>query len=383
MSYRKIKRGGGMFGRRKNYTWLKILCGVLCVAVLFYGGYYLGSALFGEEAEPSSLIEQSSNPPVEGSSLPDTDPPKTEKTRLVLHFCDVQTLLNADARSAFFQKAKEAGATGIVFPCKDESGNVYLKLTGEVLERSKAVVSSALDPAALAEELTDAGLVGIPMVYTFKDPLAAAKNPSLAIWYNNGIENYLWLDGYADKGGKPWLNPYKESTVSYLLSINQALYDAGFEQIILNGNLFGTTADNNSASFGQVSGSHLDAMTAFVQKCESQAAAADAVCWFAADAGELFDKNKNMNASFLQTNAKHIAPVFNLTTLPHNLTFGEKTIASAVEDPAGATKLLLEAYAAKSPGTAFLSIFADYQTVSKVQAESLEDDAPYLLLQAG
>lgn len=41
-----------------------------------------------------------------------------------------------------------------------------------------------------------------------------------------------WLDNSVEKGGKPWMTPYSETTVSYMTAIIQELDNAGFSAAI-------------------------------------------------------------------------------------------------------------------------------------------------------
>ena len=42
---------------------------------------------------------------------------------------------------------------------------------------------------------------------------------------------YTWFDRAASDGGKPWLNPYKESARNYNLTIVEDLAKAGFKRL--------------------------------------------------------------------------------------------------------------------------------------------------------
>ena len=383
----KIKRGGnGMFGRTKNNIWVKIVIWVVALGILFYGGYYLGSAILkkssGKPAEQSSSETGSSSRPSEQpSEKPAVSSPESTADGPIL-FCPSDILTDAGKRADFIRDAAEQKASGIAFFAKDENGRVWFAAENEIARRSKALSDRAADAKTLSEEFRKAGLKGIPVLYTFRDPLTPSKNPAMGIWYNNGIDNYLWLDNFADKGGKAWLNPYHKDARGYILSLSDELYQAGFQTVIFAGNEFGASAKNNSATYGDVKGTHLEAMTAFVNECEQQAGRHKAVCYFAEDAEALLRGGRNLGASFMETGASHIAPAFSLSRLSHNLKAGDRTFKVPSDDPAGVTEALMAAYAKKNSRASFLPVFFDYKSVASLQAGALKEGTPYLIVQS-
>ncbi len=67
-----------------------------------------------------------------------------------------------------------------------------------------------------------------PTVYTYRDA-------SYMIEKDGVMTGDQWLDNYADKGGKPWLNPESSTTTAYLEGLVQELSSGGFSAILCSG----------------------------------------------------------------------------------------------------------------------------------------------------
>ncbi len=67
----------------------------------------------------------------------------------------------------------------------------------------------------------------------FKDTLAASSLPGAAVTLADGVS--LWLDESAQKDGKPWLNPYADVAVDYLLGLIKEAPTFGADYVLLDG----------------------------------------------------------------------------------------------------------------------------------------------------
>ena len=73
----------------------------------------------------------------------------------------------------------------------------------------------------------------IARVQCFRDPLAARRlGEGSAVCYQR--PGTLWLDNSADKGGKPWANPYSETVQSYLTGLIGELTAMEIDSILLD-----------------------------------------------------------------------------------------------------------------------------------------------------
>src|SRR5688500_18158321 len=80
------------------------------------------------------------------------------------------------------------------------------------------------DVRALVDSVKAHGLLPIARIVAFKDPVAAAVNPSWTIRREDGS---VWLD----KEGNAWVNAHNKEVWDYNLSVAEELVDVGFAEI--------------------------------------------------------------------------------------------------------------------------------------------------------
>ena len=125
--------------------------------------------------------------------------------------------------------------TAIMLELKSGSGNFLYKTT-----MPNAKVSSKVDKDAVADlirYLTKADYYTVACVPAFRDRAYGLKNTSCGLLHSSG--RYLW----AGDDKCYWLDPAKNGTRSYLISIASELRDLGFDEVVFMDFCFPPTED--------------------------------------------------------------------------------------------------------------------------------------------
>ena len=142
------------------------------------------------------------------------------------------------ALDLFLKNLKEANANAVLIPYKAPSG--YLAYPSQVQTASDIGATyksySAFDESVA--QLREKGYKIIAEYSCFADALAAATLPKAAVTLADGQS--LWLDESAQKNGNPWLNPYADAAVSYLLSVLAEAPTHGADMVLLSSVQFPT-----------------------------------------------------------------------------------------------------------------------------------------------
>lgn len=130
-----------------------------------------------------------------------------------------------------FSAYAEQGFDGLVADLKDETGKVLFH--SDAAQPYQGASSDSIDAQRLAQAIKQAGMTPIARIHTLKDRTAphASKENSFLVSGSSST----WLDASPQKGGKPWLNPYRENARQYIVALAQELAVSGFEVIILDG----------------------------------------------------------------------------------------------------------------------------------------------------
>lgn len=127
----------------------------------------------------------------------------------------------------FIDLAKNTEINSYVVDIKDDDGYVgYESNVPAVREAGAWMEKYNADNVLKAFHDNDVHVIG--RLVCFKDPVYSAKNSSLAIKKTDGK---IWKESLG--GGKyaSWLNPYKEETWEYLVSIAKEAVEKGFDEI--------------------------------------------------------------------------------------------------------------------------------------------------------
>lgn len=352
--YRKIKRHKIKYTRRrKKYGVLKTVLFILLLGVLVFLAYSVAGPvkklLTGEltASDTSSVASVTSDSPssdVASDTSSDTTPSGTENLKVIT--MPIGTVLDAAKQDAFLTDAKSKGYQAVLAELKDDTGVIYFQSSVSAINGNKAIAENAISAEALAKKISDAGMVPMAAVHTFKDKTAPDKTKDNTFMVKNST--YTWFDRAASDGGKPWLNPYKELARNYNLTIVEDLAKAGFKEIILKSVHFPEVNSMNKAQL-DTSVSISEILSRYVAEAEEIAAKYNAKTAVSYNAtGYWTEKQITYGGEAGGVKADAIAPVIRLSDYGNKLTFGETVIDNPGENINAAVKAVVAQIQAKT-----------------------------------
>lgn len=129
----------------------------------------------------------------------------------------------------------------MVIDVKDTDGVISYR--SEVpLSKQYKLSFPKMDPAKVMPILRKHNIYPIARIVCFKDPELAKKRPDLAVQTSGGG---VWRD----RGGSPWLSPYKQENWKYIGEIAKEAAGKGFKEIQLDYVRFASEGNMGSAVF--------------------------------------------------------------------------------------------------------------------------------------
>jgi hypothetical protein len=228
------------------------IAALVFVGISIYEPVYTFIMSLGERVEDrqeqSSLAEPESSLPESSVSEPEPEPePKLPEIvgDLRASYLPAATL-TGDIPA--FLATLPADINAVMVDLKNSQGQLLYRSANPRALEWQAVAEGAIELSALADTLKAEGYYLIARMQTFSDPVAARGDRALnPIKYQNS--DMLWLDNYADQGGKPWLNPYTPGARSYLVELAVEMAQQGAVMVVLDGMRFPDDA-TGSATFG-------------------------------------------------------------------------------------------------------------------------------------
>lgn len=251
----KIKpRKFTLYSKRKSKS-KQVMAGVITVlaaAVLGVVGYGIGKPIVNyfqtKQAQPPQSDAPAWAPTLEDtaeaeittpSAVETAEPteeaaaPEQQKQKNAVILPD-SAALSSESLNGAIAAAKSNGADSVVVTMKDNVGHLMYK-TGLAGVADSDIVTGALTAKQICDIITKAGMTPCAKISTTKDHLGGVYVDGNFIISG---ESSLWHDAAVANGGKKWLNPFNENTVSYIRSITDELCAAGFKQIVLSDTVF-------------------------------------------------------------------------------------------------------------------------------------------------
>lgn len=352
--YRKIKRHKIKYARRrKKNSVLKTVLFIILLGVLVFLAYsvagpikklFTGELTASNTSSVSSVPSNSLSSDVASDTSSNIVPSETENLKVIA--MPIDTVLDAAKQDAFLTDAKLKGYQAVLAELKDDDGVIYFQSSVSSINGNKAIAENAVSADALAKKIQDAGMVPVSAVHTFKDKIAPDKTKDNTFMVKNST--YTWFDRAASDGGKPWLNPYKESARNYNLTIVEDLAKAGFKEIILKSVHFPEINSMNKAQI-DTSVSISEILSQYVASAKEVAAKYDAKTVVSYDSiGYWVEKKVTYGGEAGGVKADAIAPVIRLSDYGNKLTFGETVIDNPGENINAAVKAVVAQIQAKT-----------------------------------
>lgn len=263
---------GGRRPRRGRSPLLTALLALAVAALVFIGWniYTPLKKLMTEgpsvsSSQPASSRTASSKAASAASSAASSE--TAQSTSAVHGIYLSSSTLTADGISQTLATAKSAGINVAVADVKSDDGVLhYASKLSEVQDKG-LVADGAMDGAAIATAITQAGMTPAARISCFKDPLAPTVMRDGAVKYMD--KSQTWLD----LSGNRWLNPYADTATQYLTDVATELVSMGFKQIYLDNVAF-PSGSLAKAWFGDNVGSKENALQTFVTNLEQKVKAA-------------------------------------------------------------------------------------------------------------
>lgn len=254
-SGRKIIRSKGLYSnkrRRKSKSVIKIVIMLVFVVGLVFLGYSVGEPIINffkdnvgksnsssEPWSPSDVISSSSevidSSSKESSSESSSSSGNVDLNNFSAFELTVESLKNEAGLTSAIDVAKLQGYTAIVVTLKSEGGAINYKSNVELANKA-TVITSELTSTRIAEIIKKSGLVAVARVNTLNDNVTPKADKKAGYTFENSASS--WLDNAEASGGKPWLNPFSETTKKYFTDISTEVCLAGFDEVICSDVIF-------------------------------------------------------------------------------------------------------------------------------------------------
>lgn len=248
----KIKRSKvNLYNKRKSkkkqvLTIVITVVAACALGVLGFGlgkpllEYFSGKSNISDNSSawaPSESEESSSEASLESSSGTSSEPlPEPLPEMTDIYFLPEDAALSTASLNSALAAAKTAGAKTVAVVLKNETGNFLYNSAIKSLA-SRDIITGTLSAEQICKAIKDAGFVPAAKISTLKDRLCGYKDVTDG-GYRIAGSGVTWHDDRDEKGGKPWLSPFKTQTLQFIGEITEELSAAGFRHIIAVNTMF-------------------------------------------------------------------------------------------------------------------------------------------------
>ena len=241
----KIKHHTRIYRRSPGSMILRGLVVLLGALVLFGAGWGLYGTVTGmlqnrphSDVQPvdpdpeTDLVPGQSESEEPSAAVPEETPaPAPSATSLEAAWFPASTVTDPQLFSTALEDAAGQGQNAVVVPLKETGGQVNYPIEYQALSDEKSRAAVTFDLGQTASQISQAGLTPVAYISAFRDALYPSADNTAATFYRDS--DFLWVDNDPEKGGKPWMNPFADSSVAYLEKLISDAAQAGFTQVIL------------------------------------------------------------------------------------------------------------------------------------------------------
>ncbi len=284
--YRHSFHSGGQIARN-------IILWILLIIVVGGGSYFLAPSIidFGTSTWYSltdglgdfSISTPESTPEIVEEEPEVTPEPTAETTPIATvavidgTWADVSlsALTTPELIAETVSSLSAQGVTYVVVPLKDTSG--YIHYASSLENSTRSIASTCIDAEAVATAISDAGMIAVASLATFQDPISVYQNRDMGIGYQD--TDYMWLDNTADAGGKAWMNPYSDISVTFIGDLIAEVSYLGYSQVVLSQVQFPSQV-STSQNFGTIGeATRADALRNAIAAWDARFADQDVILW--------------------------------------------------------------------------------------------------------
>ncbi len=142
------------------------------------------------------------------------------------------------------------GYSSVVLPLKVTGGRVYYDSQIRTA-RLSGVISSYISIEDMVSVIREHKMEPVAEISTIADNIYALTYKKSAYQFADGVTGE-WLDNAYEAGGKPWLSPFADDTISYLTDIVDELTSAGIGSIICTDTYFPPFREKDLGYIGEI-----------------------------------------------------------------------------------------------------------------------------------
>lgn len=243
----KIKRSKNRLYRKRKSTGRKVLEGILLVALIgglgFLGysaagpiiNYFKGETQTGTitawTPDESLISEVNSSFETNAQSEKITTTEEKVGSGIGSYLLPESALENYTTLKSALEKAKNTGCNQVLIPLKTLKGNLLYQSNIEYVKDTDLITATmnAGQIVSAAKSLNLTPRAVIPALYDSTSSFYVENS-----CYRASDDGFDWLDNYADRGGKRWVDPSSSGAEKFLSDLGKELIQAGFEEVIFS-----------------------------------------------------------------------------------------------------------------------------------------------------
>lgn len=175
--------------------------------------------------EQSTASENSAN----SSSQTSAPEPSQNITDKVYYLPDTAAISEASLIGAL-ESAKKAGCRVVAVTLKDTAGHLLYKTSIDEVKDTDAVTGT-LTASQIATKIRSEGFIPAARINTLMDQTGVIYVKGY-FTFPPELGGYRWNDDKDERGGKPWMSPFKTESANYIGKITNELSAAGYKHII-------------------------------------------------------------------------------------------------------------------------------------------------------
>ncbi|MDE6732874.1 MAG: hypothetical protein K2J77_08370 [Oscillospiraceae bacterium] len=376
----KIKKSKfNLYNKKKSKArrFLRVAITVVAVCALAVLGYGLGKPLMkyikernsgtpDTSALLSSIIgagssEMSAIISSDDTSNAEPDPQTSGK----VYYLPENAALSEASLTAELAAAKRSGCEVVAVTLKNDDGNLLYKTSIAEVKDEAEIVTGTLAASRIATLIRNEGFVPAARISTLMDKTAGGiVKGNYRIVEDQG--GGTWHDNRPEKGGKPWLSPFKSESAAYIGNITSELSAAGFKKIYCANTrfpaFFNVDITTNLKDLPLTEpDKRLSALWSVVNSAKTGAEKNGAELWLEISASAIVAENKNNTDAEIATDKTKIQGVkvivvYDLVKNPSGSTTSSASSGTASSTSAAASSTVTStvtqtAHAANSAGT--------------------------------
>ena len=141
-------------------------------------------------------------------------------------------LVSQSKLNDYINRAKSEGYNAVLVTMKSKGGKIHYATESEFAAMDESVIVGSLTANQIVDSIKNSGMYAIAVLNLLEDNSRYGENRDGS--YHNS-DGSTWLDNSVANGGKPWLSPFENDTVSYIAFLVNEVTSAGFDAVVSDG----------------------------------------------------------------------------------------------------------------------------------------------------